>query len=187
VRSIVTKKGDDGTTGLLYGGRVRKDDPRTEAYGTIDEAGAALGLARAWEKDPARQQAIQELQAELFTVGAELATDARHRAKLEEHFPTVDAEMVERMDARVAELESRVPIPESFVLPGANQVSAALNLARTFVRRAERRAVTLQASGELGNPLVVTYLNRCSDYVFMLVCQAEKGEITPKGRSAIQR
>jgi cob(I)alamin adenosyltransferase len=185
--SIVTKTGDDGTTGLLYGGRVRKDDLHTEAYGTVDEANSALGLARALETDKARRQAILDLQRELFTVGAELATKAADRAKLEKHFDTVNEATVDRLSERVAGLESRVELPEEFVIPGGTPVAAAIDLARTVIRRAERCAVALQESGDLGNPLVVKYLNRCSDYLFMMARDAEKGAITPKGRSGIQK
>jgi cob(I)alamin adenosyltransferase len=185
--SIVTKTGDDGETGLLYGGRVPKDDLHTEAYGTLDEAISALGLARSQEKNPERAQAILDLQRELFTVGAELATRAKDRAKLVAHFDTVDESRVERLGERVAELEARVELPEGFVIPGGSPVAAAIDMARTFVRRAERRAVSLQRSEELGNPQVVKYLNRCSDYLFMLARDAEQGAITPKGPSGIQR
>jgi cob(I)alamin adenosyltransferase len=178
--SIVTKTGDDGETGLLYGGRVPKDDLHTEAYGALDEAISALGLARSQEKDDARAQVILGLQRELFTVGAELSTKAAFRDKLAAHFDTVGKELLDRMDAAVTELEARVELPKGFVIPGGNPVAAALDLARTFVRRAERRAVALQRSGGLGNPDVIKYLNRCSDYLFMLARDAEQGAITPK-------
>src|SRR5580704_19716525 len=128
--SIVTKTGDDGTTGLLYGGRVRKDDLHTEAYGTVDEANSALGLARSFETDPARSEAILELQRELFVIGAELATRAADRDKLEKHFDVLTDQMVDRLSEHVAELESRVDLPQEFVIPGGTRVAAALDVAR---------------------------------------------------------
>ena len=103
------------------------------------------------------------------------------------HFDTVGEDRVERLDEQVAALEARVELPDGFVIPGGNPVAAALDLARTFVRRAERRAVSLKRSGELDNPLVIKYLNRCSDYLFLLARDAEKGAITPKGRCGRHR
>jgi cob(I)alamin adenosyltransferase len=178
--SIVTKTGDEGETGLLYGGRVPKDDLHTEAYGALDEAISALGLARSQEKDASRAQVILDLQRELFTVGAELSTKAAFRDKLQAHFDTVGTELVDRLDSAVAGLEARVELPKGFVIPGGSPVAAALDLARTFVRRAERRAVSLRRAGDLDNPEVLRYLNRCSDYLFMLAREAEQGATTPK-------
>ena len=179
--SIVTRTGDGGETGLLYGGRVSKDDLHTEAYGSLDEAISALGLGRALDADAERAAQLLELQRELFVVGAELATGSGHRADLERHFNVVTAAMVERLDRWVADIESRVPLPESFVIPGGTAAGAALDLARTFIRRAERRAVALRREGELENPEVIRYLNRCSDLLFMLAREAEQGATTPTG------
>lgn len=179
--SIVTQTGDSGETGLLYGGRVTKDDLHTEAYGSLDEAISALGLARSMEPDGARASRLLELQRELFVVGAELATKAGHRAELERHFNVVTPEMVDALHAQVRDLEARVPLPEGFVIPGGTPAGAALDLARTLVRRAERRAVALRRAGELENGEVLRYLNRCSDLLFMLARQAEQGATTPTG------
>ena len=179
--SIVTKTGDAGETGLLYGGRVSKDDLHTEAYGSLDEAISALGLARALEAQKARAERILELQRELFVVGAELATGAGHRAELERHFNVVTPQMVDALDAQVRDLEAQVPLPEGFVVPGGTPVGAAIDLARTLVRRTERRAVALRRAGELENAEVLRYLNRCSDLLFMLARAAEHGAITPTG------
>lgn len=178
--SIVTRHGDGGETGLLYGGRVPKDDLHTEAYGALDEAISALGLARAICSEPARAQRILDLQRDLFTVGAELATAASDRDKLEKHFATVTASMVEALDGQVAVLEASVPLPNGFVIPGGDPVAAAIDLGRTFVRRAERRAVTLHRAGGLANPEVLRYLNRCSDLLFMLAREAEGNALVPK-------
>lgn len=179
--SIVTRRGDGGETGLLYGGRVAKDDLHTEAYGSLDEAISALGLARALDDaGGVRAQRILALQRELFTVGAELATDSRERHLLEQHFPTVTAAMVDALEEETHQLEARVPLPQAFVIPGGTPVAAALDIARTLVRRAERGAVTLHRAGGLGNPEVLRYLNRCSDLLFMLAREAEQGAITEK-------
>jgi cob(I)alamin adenosyltransferase len=178
--SIVTRHGDGGETSLLYGGRVPKDDLHTEAYGALDEAISALGLARALCGEPARAQRILDLQRDLFTVGAELATAASEQDKLEKHFATVTASMVEALDLEVADLEARVPLPKGFVIPGGDPVAAAIDLGRTFVRRAERRAVSLHRAGELANEEVLRYLNRCSDLLFMLAREAEGNELIAK-------
>ena len=124
VSSIATRRGDGGETGLLYGGRVPKDDLHTEACGAVDEAVSALGLARAQETDPARAERLLALQRELFTVGAELATGVGEREHLERHFATVTAAMVEGLDAQLAELEARIPLPRAFVIPGGTVVAA---------------------------------------------------------------
>ena len=178
--SIVTRHGDEGETGLLYGGRVPKDDLHTEAYGALDEAISALGLARALCSDPARAQRILDLQRELFTVGAELATAAADRDKLEKHFATVTESMVAALDTEVASLEERVALPKGFVIPGGEPVAAAIDLGRSFVRRAERRAVSLQRAGQLPNPEVLRYLNRCSDLLFMIARETEGTALVAK-------
>jgi cob(I)alamin adenosyltransferase len=180
--SIVTRGGDSGETSLLYGGRVPKDDLHTEAYGALDEAISALGLARASLAgvDEALAARILALQRELFTVGAELATGRGEHHLLEKHFATVTAAMVDAMEAEVHDLEARVPLPQAFVVPGGTVPAAALDLGRTFVRRAERRAVALRRAGELESAEVVRYLNRCSDLLFMLARQAEQGATTEK-------
>jgi len=180
--SIVTRGGDSGETSLLYGGRVPKDDLHTEAYGALDEAISALGLARATlaASDADFAARILALQRELFTAGAELATGRGERHLLEKHFAVVSAAMVDALEAEVHDLESRVPLPKAFVIPGGTVAAAALDMARTFVRRAERRAVALRRAGELENAEVVRYLNRCSDLLFMLARKAEQGAITEK-------
>jgi cob(I)alamin adenosyltransferase len=179
-KSIATRRGDGGETGLLYGGRIPKDDLHTEAYGSLDEAISALGLARAQEGDQGRAARLLGIQRALFTVGAELATGPGEHALLERHFATVTPTMVESLDALLAELEERIPLPQAFVIPGGSVVGAALDLARTLVRRAERRAVTLRRQGLLENPEVIRYLNRLSDVLFMLAREAEQGATTVK-------
>src|SRR5262245_56162967 len=135
---IYTKTGDDGTTGLLYGGRVAKDDLVTEAYGTTDEAVAALGLARALTSDTALAADLLTLQRELFVVGADLATAPDARTRLEPEVSLVTDTMVARLERRIVDLVGRRPLPDAFVVPGANPASASLDVARSVVRRAER-------------------------------------------------
>src|SRR5215470_9586046 len=165
---IYTKRGDDGTTGLLYGSRVGKDDLVTEAYGTTDEAVAVLGLARSLCGDEAMAADLLTLQRELFVVGADLATNPQERKKLEPEVSLVTEKMVARLEHRIDDLVERRPLPETFIVPGANPGSAALDLARSVVRRAERRVVELERSQRDVNPEVRRYLNRLSDLLFVL-------------------
>jgi cob(I)alamin adenosyltransferase len=177
---IYTKTGDDGTTGLLYGGRVPKDDPAAEAYGTTDEAVAALGAARA-VADRAGSEEILALQRELFVVGADLATNPEGRGRLQPGVSLVTAEMTERLERRIDELVEERPLPSAFVVPGASPASAALDLARSVVRRAERRVVSMERAGSEVNPELFRYLNRLSDLLFVLARHAA-GEDEPPSR-----
>lgn len=178
--SIVTKGGDQGETSLLYGGRIPKDDDRTEAYGSLDEAISAMGLARSLCADSSVAERLLELQRECFTVGAELATAAEDRDKLRAHFPTLQPKATDALEFEVHQLEQSVGVPAGFIIPGGNPGAAAMDLARTLVRRAERRTVTLLRRGELGNPEVLRYLNRLSDLLFMLARKEEAGSTVPK-------
>lgn len=177
---IYTKTGDDGTTGLLYGGRVGKDDPATEAYGTTDEAVAVLGMARA-SADRELAEEILALQRELFIVGADLATNPAERTKLEPGVSLVTADMTERLERRIDALVTERALPQAFIVPGANQGSAALDLARSVIRRAERNVVALEHEGREVNPEVRQYLNRLSDLVFVLA-RRQAGEDEPTSR-----
>jgi len=161
---IYTKIGDDGTTGLLYGGRVSKNDQVTEAYGTTDEAVAALGLARALTTDPAVGEELLGLQRELFVVGADLACNPEDRGRLEPGVSLVTSTMTDRLEGRIDEVVREHPLPNAFVVPGANPASAALDVARSVVRRAERKVVALDQV----NAEVQRYLNRLSDLLFVL-------------------
>jgi cob(I)alamin adenosyltransferase len=162
---IYTKRGDDGTTGLLFGGRVPKHSARIELNGAVDEAQAALGVARA-ETDPGSEldQLLLGLESDLWVLMAEVATATENRAKLVPGASLVTTEMVEALERRIDDLSERTTMPKEFVVPGANRRSAALDLARTVVRRAERRV-----TGELaGDSLVGPYLNRLSDLVWTM-------------------
>ncbi|MBX7159253.1 MAG: cob(I)yrinic acid a,c-diamide adenosyltransferase [Acidimicrobiia bacterium] len=172
---VHTGRGDDGTTGLFYGGRVRKDAPGPEAYGTVDETVAALGVARAEAAaDPELAALILALQRELFVVGAELATAAENASKLVDGESRVSAAMTAALAELVESYESRLPELREFVVPGANRLAAALDLARTVCRRAERAAITAQAGTPSPNPELLRYLNLLSDLLFLLARDAEE-------------
>ncbi len=174
---IYTRKGDDGTTGLWYGGRVPKFAGRPEAYGAVDEAGSALGLARAAaERDGELYADILRVQGELFVAGAELATAPEAAERLEEGVSKVTAAMVERLESDIDRYMERVDLPPKFVIPGGTELSARLDVARTAVRRAERRVAELNAGGELADPTVLTYLNRLSDALFAMARFADEPE-----------
>lgn len=173
---IYTRKGDTGTTGLLFGGaRVSKADLRTDAYGTTDEAVSALGLGRAALGDSALSELVLRLQRELFVVGAELATHVDKRQKLTDGVTRVTAEMVTALEKEIDALEAQHPMPVEFVIPGESLAGAAIDLARTSVRRAERRAVALSSDNGLPDSQVVPYLNRLADLLFVVARAADGG------------
>jgi cob(I)alamin adenosyltransferase len=170
VTRIYTRKGDDGTTSLWYGGRVAKTDARTEAYGSIDEAGAALGVARSrCGPDEGELAAdILRLQRELFVAGAELATAPGAEGRLQEGISRIDDDMVAALEPVIDRYMDRVDLPPKFVISGGTRLSAQLDMARTVIRRAERRVVALMEEGELASEAVMRYLNRASDLVFAM-------------------
>ena len=166
---IYTKKGDDGTTSLWYGGRVAKSDARTEAYGSVDEAGSALGAARALCGDHDMVAAdVLRIQNELFVAGAELATAPEAADRLADGVSRITAEMVDDLDAVIDRYMDRVQLPPKFVIPGGTPLSAALDVARAAIRRAERRVVGLSQSEGLASGEVLRYLNRASDAVYAM-------------------
>lgn len=177
---IYTRRGDDGTTGLFHGGRIGKDGPGPEAYGTVDEAVAALGVARA-AADPDLAAEILRIQRQLFVVAAELATAPESRDKLEDEVSRVTPAMVERLEADIDRVVAEVGSPTEFIVPGGSSVAAAIDVARTIVRRAERRTVTLVGAESIEGGAVVPYLNRLADYLFMLARAAEKDWTPSRG------
>ena len=171
---IYTRKGDDGSTGLWYGGRVPKCGGRPEAYGAVDEAGSALGLCRAAVTDDAELSAdILRLQNELFVAGAELATAPEAAGRLQEGVSKVTPEMVDALEAVIDRYMERVDLPPKFVIPGGTELSARLDVARTAVRRAERRVVDLKQAGDLPDETVLRYLNRASDAIYAMARYAD--------------
>ena len=172
---IYTKTGDDGTTGMLFGGRVAKDDPRVEAYGASDEAVAALGLARADVGDPNLADLLLRLQRELFVVGAELATRREAWAKLVAGSTRVTAERVAALEELIDAYVERTAMPQEFVVPGETRASAAIDLARAIVRRCERAVAGLARDDALPDGEVLRYLNRLADLLFVLARSEESG------------
>ncbi len=162
---IYTKTGDEGQTGLFGGPRVDKDDPRIEAYGTVDELNSVLGLVRCSQPPQQIDALLEGIQSELFSLGAELATPnpAAHGTSL------IGAEQITRLERAIDEHEALLEPLKQFILPGGTPAASQLHLARTVCRRAERRLVTLvHESSEPISPQLVVYLNRLSDLLFVL-------------------
>jgi cob(I)alamin adenosyltransferase len=175
---IYTKKGDDGTTGLFYGGRVRKDSELPRAYGTVDEAQAVLGLARAEAGKGSDVDALLvPIMRDLWVLMAELATLPENREKLTAGQTAVSAEMVTRLESLIDDLDTRFEPPTEFVVPGEDRVAALLDLARTVVRRAERHALSAAAPPSL----VVPYLNRLSDLLWTMARWQEGESLAARG------
>lgn len=177
---IYTRLGDDGTTGLLFGGRLSKDDVGPSAYGAVDEAVSALGLARAeTDRGSELNDLLVKVQRELFVVGAELATAPDRRERLEAGVTRVTAGMVAALEQDIDVVAGRFDPPREFVLPGEQRLSAALDLARSVVRRAERAAVEATRREWLdADSHVVAYLNRLADLVYTLA-RWQEGEHRP--------
>jgi cob(I)alamin adenosyltransferase len=178
VVKIYTKKGDDGTTSLWYGGRVPKHHGRTDAYGSLDEACAALGVARALCDEGQEELAadILALQDGIFVAGAELATAPQAAERLQDGVSRTTAGMVETLEARIDRYMSEVELPAKFVIPGGNLLSAQLDVARTVIRRAERRISALGEEGELAQETVIHFVNRASDLAYAMARYADVEE-----------
>jgi cob(I)alamin adenosyltransferase len=170
VVKIYTRKGDDGSTGLWYGGRVPKSDARPEAYGAVDEAASALGVARAacGDGDEEIYSDVLRMQNELFIAGAELATAPEAAERLQPGVSKVTSAMVDELEGVIDRYMARVNLPPKFVIPGGTELSAHLDVARAAVRRAERRVVDLKLAGQLPDETVLNYLNRASDAVYAM-------------------
>ena len=181
---IYTKKGDDGTTGLLYGGRVPKDDIRTEVYGTLDETVSALGVARGAGLVPRIDEIAIRVQREMFVAGAELATSDGNESKLQPGVSKVTPDMAEQAERDIDELLETHPLPNEFLLPGESLGAAGLDLARSIVRRAERQAVAMNRAGLIKDPEVIRYLNRVSDLLYACARyeEAERGRAARPSR-----
>ena len=166
---IYTKKGDKGKTSLLYGTSVSKDNIAPEAYGSVDELVAALGLVRQEDELSEKTKVLLlNVQRELFIVGAELATSKSNREKLKPNETLVTESMVDELEKVIDELTEKNGIPEYFVVPGNNSISSKLDWCRVVSRRAERRCVTWQELNKLEDSFVITYLNRLSDLLWMM-------------------
>lgn len=183
LNKIYTRTGDDGTTGLVGTDRVRKDNARVAAYGTIEEANAALGIARL-HADGETLDMIARIQNDLFDVGADLATpgdDFREGAP-QPKYPALRAQQsqVDRLETEIDQMNAELEPLRSFILPGGNAVSSHLHLARTIVRRAERLAVTAAQEDDI-NPVAIRYLNRASDHLFVLARFMNRAELGGDG------
>ena len=166
-----TRSGDDGSTTLWGGGRIPKDHPQPEAYGAIDEASSALGLGRALSTDRRTREIVIELQRRFYLIMAELAVAPGK--EIPQDFVTVESD-IDQLEAWAAELERLAPPPSEFVLPGGSAGAAALDLARTTVRRAERETVRLRGHGHPVNEQTIRYLNRASSVLFDLARYEEQ-------------
>ncbi len=162
--SFYTRNGDDGYTGLLGAGRVSKSDDRIEALGAVDEAASALGLARSLCKSPESTQLLLQIQRDLGLLMSELAATPNHR----EHFQGICTQHVTWLEDQIDHLQNMVHKPQEFILPGDTPLGAAIDLARTTVRRAERRMVKLWNEAQINNPNILPYLNRLSSFCFVL-------------------
>lgn len=168
---IYTKTGDGGDTGLFAGPRVRKDHPRIEAYGTVDELNSVLGLVRADEPPRDIDYVLSAIQHDLFTLGAELATPEPQEHDLDR----IGAGHIERLERAIDDFDAELPPLREFILPGGERIAAGLHLARTVCRRAERCVVTLaEAPGENVRREAIIYLNRLSDLLFVLARAANR-------------
>lgn len=166
---IYTRTGDTGETGLFGGGRVPKAHPRVEAYGAVDELNAALGWAASVQTDADVSAQLQSLQPDLFVIGAHLARPPRPEARRAPDLPPLPQGRVAEMERAIDRAEQELPPLRHFVLPGGAQPAAALHLARTICRRAERRVVALAADDDAAvSPEIIVYLNRLSDLLFTL-------------------
>ena len=171
---IYTKKGDDGTTSLWYGGRVPKHHGRTEAYGALDEACSQLGVARALcGEDEEMAAAILRLQDDIFIAGAELATAPEAAERLQDGVSRTTPAMVAELEGLIDRYMAAVELPPKFVIPGGNRLSAQLDVARTVIRRAERRISALAEEGELAGETVIHLVNRASDLAYAMARYAD--------------
>jgi cob(I)alamin adenosyltransferase len=159
-----TRNGDDGTTGMLGEERISKQHPRMEALGAVDEASAALGMARALAQESSTGSIIVTVQRDLYQLMSELAATPQNAPR----FQVLNQSRLEWMESTIDKLTTTVPLPTGFILPGDSQAGAALAVARTVVRRAERRVVGLLEGGEIENLLLPQYLNRLSSLCFAL-------------------
>jgi cob(I)alamin adenosyltransferase len=165
---IYTRTGDSGETSLFGGSRVAKDDPRIEAYGTIDELNSAIGVARATWPSSSIDKQLNAIQSDLFDIGAHLAAPGNDR------FAGVEPRRIEELERAIDAMESELQPLTNFIIPGGSLAAAELHIARTVCRRAERRVVALE-----DNPATVAYLNRLSDYLFVAARYANRGHGVP--------
>lgn len=175
---IYTRTGDDGSTALWYGDRVPKSSLRTTAYGTVDEAISAIGLARAAATavDPELAADLLRIQRELFVAGAELACSPHAAHRLQDGVTRISQQMVDELEPMIDRYMERVNLPPKFIIPGGTEISARLDVARAVLRRAERETVQLKLKEGLADETVIRYLNRAADLMFALARYADQPE-----------
>jgi cob(I)alamin adenosyltransferase len=177
---IYTRTGDSGQTGLFGGGRVSKTHPRVEAYGDVDELNAAIGMARAIEMMPRIDEVLVPVQRDLFAIGALLATPDRDKMKRQLEKASIDERRIKELEQAIDDGDAELEPLRSFIVPGGTPKAAALHVARTVCRRAERRVIALDQ--EEIPAIVIVYLNRLSDLLFTLTRVANRragaGEVT---------
>lgn len=174
MKKFYTRTGDDGKTGLLGEGRVEKFDLRMEALGTLDELSATLGLARSFQTDPVIVQRIVDIQRKLYELMAEVAATPENAGK----FAKIDSDSLLRLEEEIDRISMLVDIPEGFIVPGESTGSAAMAVARTITRRAERRVAELLRRGDLQNHYLLHYLNRLSSLFFVMELELIKTQTT---------
>jgi len=163
---IYTKTGDAGRTSLIGGAKVLKSDPRIEAYGTVDELNSYIGLVSDYCNNDATKNILKEIQDRLFTIGSELACDPDKDTKMA--IPDLYESDVEVLEKEIDRMDAALPVMKNFILPGGLPVVSFMHIARCVCRRAERRCVDLSENSGNVNPLIIKYINRLSDYLFML-------------------
>jgi cob(I)alamin adenosyltransferase len=174
---IYTRTGDDGTTGLIGGSRVKKHNIRLESYGTIDELNSYIGVIRSMQTDPHTDQVLEIIQNKLFVIGANLATDESINL-IKKQLPCKKAD-IELLENEMDDMSKSLPELRNFILPGGSQVSSFCHVARTVCRRAERHMVELAESKEVA-PLLIKFVNRLSDYLFVLSRKLNLDQNTPE-------
>lgn len=180
--SIVTRTGDKGTTAVMYGRRVSKCDPRVEAYGTVDELNAALGLARATASQELIRTWLLPIQQDLVTLMGELATAVEDLPRyVKDGHTLVTSALTHKLDAVVKEIEAQSITFKGWATPGNTHNAAALDVARTVCRRAERRVVALQDAEQLHNAEIIIYLNRLADLLWLMARWEETHSVPPSG------
>jgi len=179
--SITTRNGDHGYTSLFSGEQIEKSDPRADAYGDLDELVSILGVAYAHASDSDLRTRIEQIQQELFVVGAELATSLSHVDKLEHR---ISEKQVVALDEQCRKTEAGIQMPNGFILPGGSVVGAFLDHARTVARRVERKVVALHRNGFVKNELLLVWVNRLSDYLWLLAREDEGDALRKKDLSS---
>jgi cob(I)alamin adenosyltransferase len=174
---IYTRTGDKGTTGLIGGTRVKKNDIRLDAYGTVDELNSFLGVVRSLQEDVHADKLLEKIQIKLFVIGAHLATDVTISI-IKKQMPVLDADISE-LENEMDEINEQLPELRNFILPGGCQATAFCHVARTVCRRAERLIVELAEKVEI-DPNLIVYINRLSDYLFVLSRKVSKDQKTPE-------